>query len=136
MLGETLNKSPSIQFSKLSKYTLTTEQKEYATLDVIKSLEIYLKAYKHPDLSLRSNISYCINRMKVDIVPSHRTMYSDVYYIGAGVITFFNQIILPPSIYLTILKKGKNSVIITVENFTSPNLIIPIINSYSRQNRS
>ena len=65
--------------------------------------------------------------MKVDIVPSYVTMYSDVYYAGIGVITSFNQIISPPSIYLTILKKGKNSIIITVENVISPNLIIPRI---------
>ncbi|KAK3247982.1 hypothetical protein CYMTET_42537 [Cymbomonas tetramitiformis] len=72
VLQERLDKSPSVRLSKWSQTNLSDEQTLYASLDVIKPVEMYFKLLQLPDLTRRclSLEELPLNSM-VDVMPPH-----------------------------------------------------------------
>ena len=70
VLKEKLSKSPVVRLSKWSSPVLNNDQKTYAALDAIKSLEVYFKLADMPDLSSRLTSSEVHDGSLVDVVPS------------------------------------------------------------------
>jgi hypothetical protein len=67
-LGENLSKESSVQCSRWNKRTLTEEQKKYAALDAIKSLEVYEELILMDDLTRRLSSCEAKRGVIVDVV--------------------------------------------------------------------
>jgi len=71
VLGYKLDKRDEIRCSKWSSLSLSSEQRLYAALDVIKPLEVYEKISILPNLAQRLDPGKAVTNLLVDIVPPH-----------------------------------------------------------------
>ncbi|CAJ1958310.1 unnamed protein product [Cylindrotheca closterium] len=69
-LGETMQKQASVRVSsKWEQPSLSQDQKKYAALDGIKSLEVYLYLRQKPDLSVRLSVEEARAGLCIDVAP-------------------------------------------------------------------
>ncbi|KAJ1626295.1 hypothetical protein T492DRAFT_878692 [Pavlovales sp. CCMP2436] len=73
VLKQHLSKEPTLRCSN-GDGTLTAAQIEYAALDAVKSLEVWMHLDKLPDLILRLRTEDAIDGLEVDIMPAHGSM--------------------------------------------------------------
>lgn len=71
-MGEMIDKSNEIRCSNWSKHVLSDEQIQYASLDVIKPLQVYAEIKDRPDLSVWFDPTSVVDGAMVDIVPPHQ----------------------------------------------------------------
>jgi hypothetical protein len=105
-LSERLVKPPSVRLSVWSAATLTADQIQYAALDAIKALEVYLKLVKMPNLAQRLS-SKAPTGTLVDIVPSHGAVHVMATRAGTGeIIAHDAEWTLPPALHRTRKPRG------------------------------
>ena len=89
----------------------------YASLDTIKSLQIYFEIYKLQDLSLRLKKIYFIDNLNKKILPVYSNLENLTLATAAGSLTSIKKTKLLPLYWLESLKVIKRSVIVKIEQF-------------------
>jgi len=135
VLCETLEKNPTVRLSKWSVTKLTKAQIEYAALDAIKSLEVYVKLQQLPDLSLRLSKEDAIPGSIVDVVPSHGNVSSMATRAAWGTLVDDKYCRLPLNFTPSRVKRGASTRVVKIEHVTAPHLFVPGIKN-SRGNHA
>jgi hypothetical protein len=123
VLRESMGKEDDVRSSKWAKKQLSDEQKTYAALDAIKSLEVYAKLQSFPDLTERLASAEAKAGVLTDIVAPHGKVGSD----GMGTVGALGTILEgeawdpPPNIKRTRRRKEPKRVV-TVSKVFAPNL--------------
>lgn len=129
VLGETMDKSPEVRLSKWSRTTLADEQKKYAALDAIKSLQIFLKLENLPNLNNRLPSASAMDGLRIEIVPSHGSSgsVSDMATRAAmGTICPDSSYLAPEGFSPSRVNiNRRKSCVVKVDSVLSPNLIVP-----------
>ena len=64
-----MSKAPEVRLSKWSAPRLSEAQQEYAALDAILSLDVYVALEKLPDLAAKLTAEQAVAGTKADVVP-------------------------------------------------------------------
>ena len=126
VLGEVMDKSPGVRLSKWSNPSLSEEQKIYAALDAIKSLEIYFELEKMPNLNARLSSGDVKEGLEVDVVPSHGNAMDLATRAAVGIVTGIHQYRSAESLSPRLVTINcERSCVVMITKVLSPNLVVP-----------
>ena len=126
-LNEDMSKDDSVRSSKWSREKLTDEQKMYAALDAIKSLEVYKRLSGMVCYSNRLTSAEATNGAKVDIIAPRGKVGSE----GMGVIAAVGTVVdgnvadLPQELQIRKVSMRHPTRIVEISKVFAPSLIIP-----------
>ena len=124
-LGEKLDKLPSLRLSKWSCPDLCDDQKQYAALEVIKSLQVFEHLQNLPDLTLRLSAEVATPNLLVDIVPSHGNVACLATRAAVGMLSDVGFCDSPDEVTPSWVKANQNSQVVTITVVASPLLVVP-----------
>lgn len=125
MLHEHLSKDPSVRCSKWSRNPLLPEQRMYAALDAVKSLEVYLRLASFPDLTKRILLTEVKPGLKVDVVPSHGSVASMASCAATATVLEDLSWAPPRGTTPSLMSKTGRRVVVQVAEVLAPALLVP-----------
>ncbi len=128
VLRARLNKEPSIRLSNWDQRQLTEEQVQYAALDAIASLNIFLKLDRMPDLTRRYTMDDVSAGDTVDLVSIHGSVSCMATRAATGIIVNIDRCESPDNVTPRYARAGNATVAIKIVKIYSTGFKIPAYN--------